>query len=177
MRWMHSIQFRQVAHSECRGQKKSVTMTQINIIKLLTFLGIVPFFLSPFAVVFSETLPLHVAQKWTISYGAIIISFISGSHWSLVQSSRGEPKPVILFESNFIALVAWLTLFLGTIYSICVLLLCFAYLLSIEKRFCRDNNVPSWYFKLRVQVTTLVCILLVSNIFLYVVSDLSSSKI
>jgi hypothetical protein len=93
----------------------------------------------------------------SIAYAAIIASFISGIHWAawLFFSPRCGYLPLIL--SNVIALLAWISLLLGsTLWGCLLLALCFVSLLAIDRRLHAQAVLATWFYRLRRNATIIV---------------------
>ena len=120
----------------------------------LTYLGAIPFGVSIFIGSWSiEVLDIHYDQI-VLTYGAIIVSFICGIHWGVYLF---KDAPLNLFiHSNVVALVAWVAALLDKNTGIVVLILCFVYVLVIDKILTNANILEQWYMQLRLNITLLV---------------------
>lgn len=122
---------------------------------LLTYLGILPFWLCTTAIV------LGVEQDHAIfalrTYGAVIVSFISGIHWGVGMKDSQRKTLWLLATSNIIALLAWGSLFLYHVISaFIVLALALMALLYVDVMLYRIKQIYSWFISLRWQATIIV---------------------
>ncbi len=98
-----------------------------------------------------------------IGYGAVIASFIAGIHWA-VQLFAGERcGDNLLIASNVVALLAWGALLIGGVWGLALLMVCFATLFALDRRLHRRGIWPTWFLRLRRNITAIVtCALLVT---------------
>lgn len=91
-----------------------------------------------------------------IGYGAVIASFIAGIHWAvhLFAGARGGDN--LLVASNVVALVAWGALLIGGAWGLALLVACFAALFALDRRLHRRGVWPTWFFRLRRNITAIV---------------------
>jgi hypothetical protein len=130
--------------------------------KTLAWLGAVPFVASV-AAQFAGMAGYHTAYS-SLTYGTVIISFLSGIHWGLYLSSGQHSSINLLVSSNVLAVVAWLSLvLLAPSVQYLVQGACFTVLLLIDARLVADGVIERWFYQLRKQVTLLVvlCLILV----------------
>ncbi len=129
-------------------------MTKKSLAITLTYLGAIPFYLSLFIGSWSiKALDVHYEQI-VLTYGAIIVSFICGIHWGVYLF---KDAPLNLFiHSNIVALIAWVAALLEKNTGIVVLILCFVYLLIIDKILTNTKILEEWYMQLRLNITLLV---------------------
>ena len=142
---------------------------------IVGLLGIIPF-------IFSSTMQIFEVPEnyWLnfifdnnkhdnilIIYGAIILSFMSGSFWALTLKSDSalSKKVYMLSVSPSLVMFFFLSahvLFLtsNTNYSFVVLILCFIGILMCDFYFLKIQLVPKWWLKLRLLLTPIVIILL-----------------
>ena len=138
-------------------------MQENRLYSLLTYAGALPF-------VFCAALPFFGVEGWqnigsfeyvARLYGLAIASFVAGSHWGTYLYNR-EASPTNLFlTSNAVVLAAWFAFLLtGPVMTQFVLLLSFLYLLFVDYNLYRANVITSYYFRMRANVTLVVCICL-----------------
>lgn len=134
-------------------------------IRVLTYLGVIPF-LFAFIVRFmpAEVYVAISSVQFIVTYGAIIVSFIAGTHWSYYLLDN-KVKLKLQIHSNIIALIAWIAVLFHNLISIYVLIFCFLYLLMLDYKSYKMQYIQYWYFKLRLHVTALVCAILILYVF------------
>src|SRR6056297_3560769 len=100
----------------------------------LGYAGVLPFVISA-ALCFSDNLHWQqMAQQSLINYAVIIISFIGALHWgSVLQSLKHNSHPKLVL-SIMPSLIAWLALFLPSVYAIGVLIMLFISMLVIDTK-------------------------------------------
>lgn len=99
----------------------------------------------------------------SLTYGAIIISFLSGIHWGLYLTHAKARRINLLISSNVIALLAWLSLLLLIpVTQYLIQITCFISLLLIDRQLLVDGAIERWFYQLRQQISLLVigCLLL-----------------
>ncbi|HAT7071400.1 TPA: DUF3429 family protein [Legionella pneumophila] len=136
-------------------------MNEKNILtaRVLTYAGIIPFLLLGIAVVLdSSRLDYSVAL---FAYGAVIISFLCGIHWGVFLFFSQNCSRNLLFQSNAISLLGWLSVLPAMSYLTFTLqILCFLYLLILDLELYRNKVIPLWFFHLRLKATIVVGLLL-----------------
>lgn len=99
----------------------------------------------------------------SLTYGAIIISFLSGIHWGLYLTHAKARRINLMISSNVIALLAWLSLLLLIpVTQYLIQITCFISLLLIDRQLLADGAIERWFYQLRQQISLLVigCLLL-----------------
>ncbi len=143
-------------------------MQENRLYTLLTYAGALPF-------VLCALLPLVGIEEWenvgtfeyiARLYGLAIVSFVAGSHWGTYLYNR-ESSPANLFlTSNAVVLAAWFAfLFTIPVLTEFVLLLSFLYLLFVDYNLYKANLITAYYFRMRANVTLVVCICLATIIY------------
>ena len=127
----------------------------IKQMKLLTLCGALPFY-GAVGLVFSSIGPVDPSLI-AVTYGAIIIAFLCGSHWGFwLIKSQAAPFNLMVI-SNIIALIAWAAPFaFNYLWALLVHSACFLTLLFVDMRLFKVEFFPAWYLTLRKQVTVLV---------------------
>ena len=136
-------------------------MNEKNILaaRFLTYSGIIPF------VFFAMAVALHVGgfdyRLALFAYGAIIISFLCGIHWAVFLFFSQNCSRNLLFHSNAISLLGWLSVLVAMSYvTFALQIVCFLYLLMLDRELYRNKVIPSWFFHLRLNATIVVVLLL-----------------
>lgn len=96
-----------------------------------------------------------------VTYGAVIASFIAGTHWAArVYRPEVSALPTLVM-SNVFALLAWLALLLPQrVWGLVLLIACFAGLLAVDAGLRRGGVLPAWFWPLRRNATLVVCVML-----------------
>ena len=96
--------------------------------------------------------------EWIIgSYGLVICSFVSGSHWGQFIQGLGTININLPLSSNSIVLLAWFFfLILNPEYFFYILIVLFFVLLAIDYQLFKLDRISLSYFKGRAIVTTAV---------------------
>lgn len=135
-------------------------MSTPTIAKGLTLAGALPFIcLTVLSITDSDLLSIAPEQP-LVTYGAVIVSFISGIHWG---HAINNPKcSALLWHSNIVALLAWLAAMQLLPFSVALILFCFIYLLIVDYRLYQRAILPSWFWRLRLQITSIVTLSLLT---------------
>lgn len=131
----------------------------ILVARFLTYTGIMPF------IFFGMAVALHARgldySLALFAYGAIIISFLCGIHWAVFLFFSQNCPRNLLFHSNAISLLGWLSVLQTMSYLTYALqILCFLYLLMLDLGLYRNKVIPLWFFHLRLNATIVVALLL-----------------
>jgi Protein of unknown function (DUF3429) len=122
--------------------------------------------LIPFAV-----LALEIATGWPFGprsigpalyaltiYGAVILSFLGGTHWGMAVA---DPRLGVGWRRFGIAvipaLVAWLGVWIGQQNGLLLLTAAFAALLAYDLWTIARGETPVWYGRQRTALTAIVC--------------------
>jgi len=127
--------------------------------RVLTYTGIIPFlFLGMAVALHASGLNYSLAL---FAYGAVIISFLCGIHWAAFLFFSQNCSRNLLFHSNAISLLGWLSVIPVMSYLTFTLqILCFLYLIILDLELYRNKVIPLWFFQLRVNATIVVILLL-----------------
>lgn len=130
------------------------------LITTLGFLGLAPFVASMIAYHVDWFHASSISQKLFISYGAIILSFLSGAVWGQVIEQPYQAKGrILLIGSNLVTIGAWIALIVEQPQlSLLLLLLGYVSLFWTEVRWLkmlRTDN--SFYPGMRFVLTAIVC--------------------
>ena len=132
---------------------------------ILGAMGLIPFVFATYLSWTNATFFDRSGLYLFITYGAIILSFLSGTLWG--QFVHKESSPVskyLLISSNVVAVAAWFSLLLDIqVLSIALLFLGFISTFWGEARFARQVEsaaLPaSPYLTMRFVLTLIVCVL------------------
>lgn len=126
--------------------------------------GLLPFVGLALAGLFDPThLPLWHGTM--IAYGAIILSFVGALHWGFTMtlpSLRPQLRTVAYIWSVMPALLGWIALLLPAILASSVLIAGFIVHYALDRQIVRHANLPAWYLPLRLRLTAVACVCLVS---------------
>jgi hypothetical protein len=133
-------------------------MNNSNLIKLLTYLGALPFFLAIYIGQSKQSFLDVVGIQWFLTYGLLILSFMAGTLWGQVVNGRIKVKRIALV-SNAITLSAWFALLLADPAVVLIIMaLGFAALCLLEAVVMSPIKRPDYYRVLRLRVTVLVVV-------------------
>ncbi len=127
----------------------------------LTYAGTLPLIACAAAVWMPRLLDADVVTvdvaAIAVAYGAIIASFVSGIHWAASVFFPQRCGYLPLIASNAVALLAWLCLLWDYAAGACMLLaLCFVALFAVDRRLHAQAVLPTWFYRLRRNATTIV---------------------
>ncbi|MGR6870753.1 DUF3429 domain-containing protein [Pseudomonas sp. HK3] len=124
--------------------------------KLLTYLGAVPFFLAIGLDLFNYPFLGVDGTQWFITYSLVILSFMGGTLWGQVVNQSIDVKRVAL-ASNTVTLTAWFAFLLAsTQAALITFALGFIALYVLEMLVMRHVSRPHYYLGLRLRVTAFV---------------------
>lgn len=132
-----------------------MTSQQKFLTKILTFGGALPFVIGTILTLSKASWidPLHLVQ----TYSGIIISFLCGIHWAVYLFYSEMCPRNLLLTSNFVALCAWITLLCcQPAVWITTQILCFSYLLILDKTLVQTMVLPVWFYQVRRDATFIV---------------------
>jgi len=132
---------------------------------VLGFAGVLPFLWglgtiyvpSLQALTISTIGPRFVGPFVLLSYGTIILAFMSGVLWGFATRAEGEAAGLAYALSTVPAL--WVFFFLGNgpVSASITLIAGFLAVLGIDVFLWRNGWTPAWWLALRVPLTALVC--------------------
>jgi hypothetical protein len=133
-------------------------MNNSNLIKLLTYLGALPFFLAIYIGLSNQSFLDVLGIQWFLSYGLLILSFMAGTLWGQVVNQPIKVKRIAL-GSNAITLSAWFALLLADPAVVLIIMaLGFVAIYLLEAVVMSPIKRPDYYRVLRLRVTTLVVV-------------------
>lgn len=134
----------------------------------LTYLGALPFLLAVFISLNPYlNLPESLGGKITFAdfkakalmhtYAAVILSFLAGIQWAVSLNDIKHSK--LLLVSNFIAIIAWLSLlFFASKIALFLLLLGFIMALIADHYAYKNQLLPEWFWLLRKKISLIACL-------------------
>jgi hypothetical protein len=133
-----------------------------RIVLWLGYAGLVPFVASALAL-WVAPVRLHGFVLYSLlTYSAVILSFMGAIHWGLAMRDEGVSSPLQLGLSVVPPLVGWVALALSPTMSFVVLIIAFSVLYVADTRAARRGWAPSWYPRLRLPLTVIVVLSLIT---------------
>jgi hypothetical protein len=127
--------------------------------QVLTYLGILPFFICAFLIVMD--VEQQRAPFILKAYGACIVAFLSGTHWTIALKNERLTGPWLLLTSNIMTLLACASLLVSlTFLSLCLQFCALGLLLIIDLKLNTLGLMDPWFMRLRKRATCLVLIIL-----------------
>lgn len=126
--------------------------------------GLLPFTYLALAVPLD---PTH-APLWRgtlIAYSAVILSFVGAVHWgfAMTQASlKPQQRSLAYVWSVVPALLGWVALLLPVAPASVVLIVGFVAHYALDRQLMRSADLPAWYLPLRLRLTAVACICLIS---------------
>ena len=131
-------------------------MENTRLIKLLTYLGTLPFFLAICISLSDQALFGIDGTRWFTTYGLVILSFMAGTLWGQMVNESLRVKSIAA-ATNAITLAAWFTYLLAdSPIVLMTIAVGFVALYLIELLVICPTKRPVYYIGLRLRVTALV---------------------
>ena len=125
-------------------------------------MGVLPFLIGLASIFTNFEKDFSVTAVCT--YGATIISFISGIHWA-IGMRNGRQFFWLLIASNVFTLLAWASLLIRhTKITLTIETACFVFLLVIDAILLSRGKMDLWFVKLRRRATLLVIAALLATL-------------
>jgi len=135
-------------------------------IKSLTLAGALPFLVGCALKLGWVSLPGINTDNWLWGYAVVISAFMAGSHWGIALKSADA---ITLLASNAFALSVFaIALWLRTPLGLTLLIVIFAGQLLVDRRLLALSLASDAYWRLRLQVTGIVCALLATYLLIAV---------
>lgn len=137
-------------------------MKKQTLAQVLTYAGTLPFLGAVAAsIVHPDFLGLNY-EHIVLTYGAVIASFIAGIHWGTYLF---KDAPINLFvHSNIATLLAWFAVVANLPGSAGILIICFFYLLFIDKQLSNAGIIEDWYMRMRLIASVVVMFALAAHV-------------
>ncbi|NNJ91243.1 MAG: DUF3429 domain-containing protein [Gammaproteobacteria bacterium] len=129
---------------------------------LLGYGGLIPFVTLSAATWFPASHRLVQVHEALLLYASIILTFMGAIHWGVAMTRALAPNSLQLTISIIPALIAWFASFTSQSVNYVILYISFAGLCLIDSKSSKQGDLPDWYPKLRVPLTTVVVISLIS---------------
>ncbi len=134
-----------------------------RIVLWLGYAGLVPFVASALAL-WVAPVRLHGFVLYSLlTYSAVILSFMGAIHWGLAMRDEDISSPLQLGLSVVPPLVGWVALALSPMMSFVVLIIAFGVLYVADTLAARLGLAPSWYPRLRLPLTIIVVLSLITS--------------
>jgi hypothetical protein len=153
--------------------RHAMKQLDITVANTLTYSGTLPLIgsviLLYFPMMIAPALPMAGLDGAVIAstYSAVIISFLCGIHWAAYLFITDRCPRHLLIISNVIALLAWVSLLLGSQLDTTLLQAgCFLFLLALDVKLRNAGIHAAWFFRLRRNATLIVvlCLLLIAAV-------------
>ncbi len=130
---------------------------------ILGYAGLIPFVVLGVGMWFVPSSQQEILNKALLSYAACILAFMGAIHWGLAMTAHANSMQLGL--SVLPALLAWLALNSALTWSYSILIIGFVLLCFADSISTRQRNLPNWYPRLRVPLTLIVVVSLISGAF------------
>ena len=138
-------------------------------VRPLTFAGALPFLIACLLKLDGLQLPGVSADEWLWSYTVVISAFMAGSHWGLALR---DEDPVALISSNACALLIFgLAIWLRDPLGLLLLIGVFVAQLFLDQKFKTRSTINNRYWRLRLVVTSIVCVFLTAYLVISIIAD------
>ena len=138
-------------------------MNKKQLMTALVFAGAIPFVGGAVLRLTGQDFMGLSGEYILLSYGAVIISFLSGLHWCWGMQARGNlpGDSLFLITSNITALGGWFALLVGGTLGIVMMAGLFLALLGLDSRL--KSVTGDDFFKLRIIITAVVVVCLITG--------------
>lgn len=138
-------------------------------VRPLTFAGTLPFLIACLLKLDWLQLPGVNADEWLWSYIVVISAFMAGSHWGLALR---DEDPVALISSNACALLIFgLAVWLRDPLGLLLLMGVFVAQLFLDQKFKTRSTINNRYWRVRLTVTSIVCVSLTAYLVISMMAD------
>jgi Protein of unknown function (DUF3429) len=137
------------------------------IVKWLGYGGLLPF-VSLAVAAWVDSSHSSLWREALLGYGAVILSFVGALHWGLAMSLSGmsvKQQANCFLWSVVLALMAWAALLMTPKYACALLITGFLIHLWQDWHLVKTVNMPAWYLRMRLQLTTVACVSLLLGVF------------
>jgi hypothetical protein len=135
------------------------------IVTWLGYGGLLPFLVLAVAV-WVDSSRSSLWRDALVGYGAVILSFVGALHWGFAmnQSDMTAHQRTRSFVWSVVpALMAWVALAMTLKYASLLLVAGFSIHFWRDKRLVAVVDMPVWYLPLRLRLTLVACLSLLSN--------------
>ncbi len=128
---------------------------------LLGYAGLIPFVVLGTAVWFVPVSQTDVVERALLSYAACILAFMAAVHWGIGMAGNANSWQLGL--SVIPALLAWIAMNIQPPLAYSVLIVSFSFLCIADTMASRRKFLPVWYPQLRIPLTVIVILSLISG--------------
>lgn len=140
------------------------TSTVPAIATILGYAGLIPFIAFASGLWLAPVQYLPDIHHALLTYAAIILSFIGAIHWGSAIELKNHQQKFQLGISVLPPLLGWLALLMPLTYSYTILVIAFFVLCIYDSQMTKYGLLPGWYPTLRVPLTTIVVITLITSL-------------
>ncbi|GAN53342.1 hypothetical protein Tasa_009_137 [Tanticharoenia sakaeratensis NBRC 103193] len=138
--------------------------------------GLVPFVLIALAMLlFGSFKPVPHLGAAMLAYGGAILSFLGAVHWGLALEQKAIVVPgaaridsLRLLLGVCPSLVAWIAVYIGTTHDfrvgVLIEIMGFIATYAVERTAGKSGALPAGYLRLRMVLTTIVCLSLAASL-------------
>lgn len=138
---------------------RTMSSTPPKLAKQLGFAGVLPFYLGALALWTADESAHDAALAVTMTYGAVILSFVGAVHWG--RALADETPEAGMGWSVTPALLGWLAAaWLEPLPGLILLIVGFWTAYVVDARAAREGRFPFWYIVLRKHLSALVVLAL-----------------
>lgn len=128
---------------------------------ILGYAGLIPFLVFGIGIWFVPPGLAEMVDRALLTYAACILAFMGAIHWGMAMN--GDANSWQLGLSVLPALVAWLALNIPFPWEYSILILGFVALCIVDTLATRPKFLPGWYPRLRIPLTIVVVLSLISG--------------
>lgn len=128
---------------------------------MLGYAGLIPFVVLGVGLWFVPPGLAEMFDRALLTYAACILAFMGAIHWGMAMSEDANSWQLGL--SVLPALLAWLALNISPSWEYSVLIIGFALLCMVDSLATRHKLFPGWYPSLRIPLTLVVVLSLISG--------------
>jgi len=128
----------------------------------LGYSGLIPFVTLSTALWFVDESWKALAGNALFDYASVILAFMGAVYWGLQMQAHSRPDARLLVLSVIPALIAWFASFLPVSYGLSILYVAFTGLCILDSLSTKQGLLVAWYPKLRIPLTVIVVLSLIS---------------
>jgi Protein of unknown function (DUF3429) len=136
-----------------------------HVVRWLGYGGLLPF-VALAAVPWFDSNHGSLWRDALLGYGAVILSFVGALHWgfAMSQSDMTANQRTRSFVWSVVpSLLAWMALLMTPTYAVMLLVAGFLIHFWQDRRLVLLVNLPAWYLPLRLNLTLVACVSLISS--------------
>ncbi len=129
---------------------------------ILGYLGLIPFIVLSISLWIVQVEYYVTVENALLTYAAIILSFMGAIYWGAAINNSANPEKTLLILGVIPALIAWFASLAGPLIQYSVFYIAFSGLCVIDSFTVKNGALPSWYPRLRIPLTIVVILCLIS---------------